>query len=114
MKRKQRKNSRERKEEGLVKTRARGILLILALCLSMVGTSVVYAEEAASPPGAYQDEGQDQSQDSEDTGKDTEKEDDSGGGEKKKDQNSGTETPGNTENTGSAVTSGTSENPGST
>lgn len=57
MKRKQRKNSRERKEEGLVKTRARGILLILALCLSMVGTSVVYAEEAASPPGAYQDEG---------------------------------------------------------
>lgn len=50
MKRKQRKNSRERKEEGLVKTRARGILLILALCLSMVGTSVVYAEEAASPP----------------------------------------------------------------
>lgn len=52
MKRKQRKNSRERKEEGLVKTRARGILLILALCLSMVGTSVVYAEEAASPPGS--------------------------------------------------------------
>lgn len=73
MKRKQRKNSRERKEEGLVKTRARGILLILALCLSMVGTSVVYAEEAASPPGAYQDEGQDQSQDSEDTDKDTKK-----------------------------------------
>ena len=79
MKRKQRKNSRERKEEGLVKTRARGILLILALCLSMVGTSVVYAEEAASPPGAYQDEGQDQSQDSEDTDKDTKKEDDSEG-----------------------------------
>ena len=84
MKRKQRKNSRERKEEGLVKTRARGILLILALCLSMVGTSVVYAEEAASPPGAYQDEGQDQSQDSEDTGKDTEKEDDSGAARKRK------------------------------
>ena len=96
MKRKQRKNSRERKEEGLVKTRARGYPADSGVVpVHEVGTSVVYAEEAASPPGAYQDEGRDQSQETRKIPTETQKEgDDSGGGGEKKDQSSGTETPG--------------------
>ena len=91
------------KEEGL-KTRARGILLILALCLSMVGTSVVYAEEAASPPGRTRMKDRIRARTRKIPSKDTEKEDDSGAARKRKTRIPGQKHREIRRNTGSAVT----------